>query len=303
MTLVAPLRFGLIGVDSPHAPSFTRLFGNGSDGVVPGGMVTHAWKGESASDFPLSRDRIDDFAEEVSGLGVVMCDSPEAVAEVCDALLIVSSDARTHPRYFERVAPYGKPIYVDTRFAPTLSEARTMLAQAQASGALVLAGSPKRFTPEFQAVLAGGPRQSVSLDGPLPTQPGHPGLAWYGVHLVDLAVAALGAGPEAVTVDAGGRGSGSGSTSVTVAWGDGREAHLGGAADWHPFTTGRIDAGSEFSIEAREAMLVGLLEGLVTSCRTGRPNVPLPEILSIVAIVEAANKSLEAGLPVPLSPN
>ncbi|MGF4043730.1 Gfo/Idh/MocA family protein [Paenarthrobacter nitroguajacolicus] len=303
MTLVAPLRFGLIGVDSPHAPSFTRLFGNGSDGVVPGGMVTHAWKGESASDFPLSRDRIDDFAEEVSGLGVVMCDSPEAVAEVCDALLIVSSDARTHPRYFERVAPYGKPIYVDTRFAPTLSEARTMLAQAQASGALVLAGSPKRFTPEFQAVLAGGPRQSVSLDGPLPTQPGHPGLAWYGVHLVDLAVAALGAGPEAVTVDAGGRGSGSGSTSVTVAWGDGREAHLGGAADWHPFTTGRIDAGSEFSIEAREAMLVGLLEGLVTSCRTGTPNVPLPEILSIVAIVEAANKSLEAGLSVPLSPN
>ncbi|WP_454811883.1 Gfo/Idh/MocA family protein [Paenarthrobacter nitroguajacolicus] len=303
MTLVAPLRFGLIGVDSPHAPSFTRLFGNGSDGVVPGGMVTHAWKGESASDFPLSRDRIDDFAEEVSGLGVVMCDSPEAVAEVCDALLIVSSDARTHPRYFERVAPYGKPIYVDTRFAPTLSEARTMLAQAQASGALVLAGSPKRFTPEFQAVLAGGPRQSVSLDGPLPTQPGHPGLAWYGVHLVDLAVAALGAGPEAVTVHAGGPGSGSGSTSVTVAWGDGREAHLGGAADWHPFTTGRIDAGSEFSIEAREAMLVGLLEGLVTSCRTGRPNVPLPEILSIVAIVEAANKSLEAGLPVPLSPN
>ncbi|WP_091469998.1 Gfo/Idh/MocA family protein [Paenarthrobacter nitroguajacolicus] len=303
MTLVAPLRFGLIGVDSPHAPSFTRLFGNGSDGVVPGGMVTHAWKGESASDFPLSRDRIDDFAEEVSGLGVVMCDSPEAVAEVCDALLIVSSDARTHPRYFERVAPYGKPIYVDTRFAPTLSEARTMLAQAQASGALVLAGSPKRFTPEFQAALAGGPRQSVSLDGPLPIQPGHPGLAWYGVHLVDLAVAALGAGPEAVTVDAGGRGSGSGSTSVTVAWGDGREAHLGGAADWHPFTTGRIDAGSEFSIEAREAMLVGLLEGLVTSCRTGRPNVPLPEILSIVAIVEAANKSLEAGLSVPLSPN
>ncbi|WP_420179121.1 Gfo/Idh/MocA family protein [Paenarthrobacter sp. TA1.8] len=303
MTLVAPLRFGLIGVDSPHAASFTRLFGNGSDGVVPGGMVTHAWKGESASDFPLSCDRIDHFADEVRGLGVTMCDSPEAVAEVCDALLIVSSDARTHPRYFERVARYGKPIYVDTRFAPTLSEARTMLAQAQASGALVLAGSPKRFTPEFQAALTGGRYYSVSLDGPLPTQPGHPGLAWYGVHLVDLAVAALGAGPAAVTVDAGGPGSGSGSTSVTVAWGDGRKAHLGGAADWHPFTTGRIDAGSEFSIEAREEMLVGLLEGLVTSCRTGRPNVPLPEILSIVAIVEAANKSLASGTPVPLSPN
>ncbi len=300
MTSAAPIRFGLIGVDSPHAPSFTRLFGNGIDGVVPGGTVTHAWKGEAASDFPLSRDRIDHFADEVSGLGVTLCDSPEEVAEACDALLIVASDARTHPRYFERVVRFGKPIYVDTRFAPTLAEARTMLAQAQASGALVLAGSPKRFTAEFQAALSGGRRQSVSLDGPLPTQPGHPGLAWYGVHLVDLAVAALGAGPAAVTVDAGGPGSGSGSTTVTVAWGDGREAHLGGAADWHPFTTGRIDAGSEFSIEAREEMLVGLLESIVTSCRTGTPNVPLREILSIVAIVEAANKSLEAGLLVTL---
>lgn len=303
MTPVSPIRFGLIGVDSPHAPSFTRLFDNGFDGVVPSGTVTHAWKGESASDFPLSRDRIDGFADEVSGLGVTLCDSPEEVAEACDALLIVSSDARTHPRYFERVVRFGRPVYVDTRFAPTLAEARTMLAQAQASGTLVLAGSPKRFTPEFQAALTGGPYHSVSLDGPLPTQPGHPGLAWYGVHLVDLAVAALGAGPETVTVDADGPGSGSGSTTVTVSWGDGREAHLGGAADWHPFTTGRIDAGSEFSIEAREAMLVGLLECIVTSCRTGTPNVPLREILSIVAVVEAANKSLNAGLPVTISPN
>ncbi|MCD4849447.1 gfo/Idh/MocA family oxidoreductase [Arthrobacter sp. AK01] len=306
MTLIAPLRFGLIGVDSPHAPSFTRLFGNGFDGVVPGGVVTHAWKGEPASDFPLSRDRIDDFAEEVSGLGVVMCDSPEAVAEACDALLIVSSDARTHPRYFQRVVRFGKPIYVDTRFAPTLAEARTMLAQAQASGALVLAGSPKRFTPEFQAALTGGPCQSVSLDGPLPTQPGHPGLAWYGVHLVDLAVAALGAGPEALTVDAGRPGSDGDATTVTVRWGDGRVVAMKGEADWSPFTTGRIESDggcAEFSIEAGPPMLVGLLEGIVKSIRSGTPNVPLREILSIVAIVEAANRSLEAGLPVPLPPN
>jgi len=301
MTSGTPIRFGLIGVDSPHAPSFTRLFGDGFDGVVPGGTVTHAWKGESASDFPLSRDRIDSFADEVSGLGVIMCDSPEAVAEACDALLIVSSDARTHPRYFERVVRFGKPIYVDTRFAPTLAEARTMLARAQASGALVLAGSPKRFTPEFQAALPGGPCQSVSLDGPLPTQPGHPGLSWYGVHLVDLAVAALGTGPEAVTVDAGGPGSPDNATTVTVRWGDGRVVALTGGGEWSPFTKGRIESDegtAHFSIEAGPAMLVGLLEGIVCSIRSGTPNQPLGEILSIVAVVEAANKSLETGVPV-----
>jgi len=299
--MTPPIRFGLIGVDSPHAPSFTRLFGNGVDGAVPGGTVTHAWKGESASDFPLSLDRIDSFADEVSGLGVTLCDSPEAVAEACDALLIVASDARTHPHYFERVVRYGKPIYVDTRFAPTLAEARTMLAQAQASGTLVLAGSPKRFTPEFREALAGGPCQSVSLDGALPTQPGHPGLSWYGVHLVDLAVAALGAGPEAITVDAGKPGSFTTVTSVTVRWGNERVADMKGESQWNPLTTGRLttDEGvREFSIEAGPSMLVGLLKGIVDSIHRGTPNVPLREILSIVAIVEAANKSLEAGLPV-----
>ncbi|HEY9357143.1 MAG TPA: gfo/Idh/MocA family oxidoreductase [Arthrobacter sp.] len=302
----APIRFGLIGVDSPHAPSFTRLFGNGYDGVVPGGTVTHAWKGEAASDFPLSRDRIDNFADEVSTLGVRMCDSPEAAAEACDALLIVASDARTHPGSFMRVARFGKPVYVDTRFAPTLAEARNMLALARAAGSLVLAGSPKRFTQEFRSALPSGAVQRVSLTGPLPSQPGHPGLAWYGVHLVDLAVAALGA-VEArsghAIVDAAGPDSLSGATSVTVRWADGRLATLGGDAEWTPWTTGRVETaeyGTEFSIEAGPPMLTGLLEGIVTSCRSGIPNVPLPEILSIVAIVEAANRSLETGLPVTL---
>ncbi|MFW0773068.1 Gfo/Idh/MocA family protein [Paenarthrobacter nitroguajacolicus] len=302
----APLRFGLIGVDSSHAPSFTRLFGNGIDSAVPGGTVTHAWKGEVSLDFPPSRDRLESNADELARLGVTMCESPEAVAEACDALLIVSSDSRTHPGYFERVVRFGKPIYVDTRFAPSLTEARTMLAQAQASGALVLAGSPKRFTPEFRAARPDRGAFRIALDGPLPTQPGHPGLAWYGVHLVDLAVAALGSVGTAsrqVTVDAGTPGTTSGPTSVTVTWGDGREATLGGEADWHPFTTGRIetgDRGAEFSIEACESMLTGLLEGIVSSCRTGTPNVPLPEILSIVAIVEAANQSLASGSKVAL---
>ncbi|MBP2268867.1 putative dehydrogenase [Pseudarthrobacter sp. PvP004] len=304
MTSAAPIRFGLIGVDSPHAPSFTRLFGNGIDGVVPGGTVTHAWKGEASSDFPLSRDRIGSFADEVSGLGVTMCDSPEAVAEACDALLIVSSDARTHPRYFERVVRYGKPIYVDTRFAPTLAEARRMLAQARASGSLVLAGSPKRFTPEFQRALGSATARQVWLDGPLPTQPGHPGFAWYGVHLVDLAVAALGSVATRTgkaMVDAEGPGTAVRPTSVTVRWGDGRVATLSGESEWAPHTLGRIETTeglATFSIEAGPPMLVGLLEDIVESCRSGRPNVPLPEILSIVAIVEATNRSLETGVPV-----
>jgi predicted dehydrogenase len=314
--MTAPIRFGLVGVDSPHAPSFTQLLGNGFDGVVPGGTVTHAWKGDAAPDFPLSIDRTDDFARQVDALGVVLCDTPEAVAEACDALLMVASDARTHPEYFQRVAPYGKPIYVDTRFAPSLSDAKAMLASAEEFGTLVLSGSPKRFTPEARRALAGGPFRRASLTGALPTQPGHPGFSWYGVHLVDLAVAALGPGAlhEGASIDAGAAAlsglTGSGGVvpsgdappsdtflSANIRWADGREAQLSGDTTWGPLTEAIFEgtAGAQaLSIEAGPPMLAGLLKGIINSIRTGTPNMPAAEILDIVALIEALNQSLES---------
>ncbi|MFB7587080.1 hypothetical protein [Streptomyces sp. NPDC056169] len=293
-----PLRCGLIGVDSPHAPSFTRLFGDGVTGAVPGGTVVAAWKGVAAEDFPLSRDRIDVFAQEVAELGVPLYATPEEVAERCDVLLVVASDARTHAGYFTRLAPFGKPVYVDTRFALTTEDATAMLATAATHGCLPLAGSPKRFTPEFRRAVggSGGGADRVDLTGPLPTQPGHPFLAWYGVHLVDLAVAALGPGCAYVDASTGDR--------VTLTWPDGRVATLGGEERWSPLTTGRVNGPrgeGEFTIEAGPPMLTGLLTSIVDACRTGIPNVPEAEVRDIVAIVEAAHRSRTSGAPVTLT--
>ncbi|MCX4724846.1 hypothetical protein OG372_20145 [Streptomyces sp. NBC_01020] len=291
-----PLRLGLIGLDSPHAPSFTRLFGDGVNGNVPGGTIAAAWKGMVAADFPLGRGRIDSFAREVTELGVPLYATPEQVAEGCDALLVVASDARTHADHFTRLAPFGKPVYVDTRFALTSEDARAMLATAGVHGCLPLAGSPKRFTPEFRRAANRGRPDRVDLTGPLPTQPGHPFLAWYGVHLVDLAVAALGPGCAQVDASTGER--------VTLTWPDGRTATLGGEERWSPLTTGRVSGpggAAEFTIEAGPPMLTGLLTSIVDACRTGTPNVPEAEVLDIVAIVEAAHRSRTSGAPVNLA--
>jgi predicted dehydrogenase len=298
-TAPEPLRFGLVGVDSPHAPSFARLLGDGRSGAVRGARVSWAWRGAAAPDFPLARDRIDDLAADVSALGVPWCASPEEVAERCDAVLVVASDARTHPDYFRRVARFGKPVYVDTRFALTTADARAMLDAAHESGAIPLAGSPKRFTPELRhAVSRGLPAEGIDLVGPLPTQPGHPVLDWYGVHLVDLAVAAM--GPGCVRVDAvDGR-------PVTLTWDDGRTATLTGKPQWSPTTRGSIRTpdgrGRDLAIHAGEPMLTGLLEALVTACRTGVPTVPLDEVLTVVAVVEAARESRRRGEPVRVDP-
>ncbi|MRG60251.1 gfo/Idh/MocA family oxidoreductase [Agromyces sp. CFH 90414] len=293
MTDAAPVRFGLIGVDSSHSVQFTTMLGDGRTGRVAGGTVVAAWKAPTVEDFPPSRDRNDWLAAELEALGMPLLDSPGAVAEASDALLIVASDVRTHPAHLRRLTRFGKPVFVDTRFAPTRREAVEMLEQATGDGCLVLAGSPKRFTPEFRAALgAAGGVERIDLDGPLPEQPHHPFLAWYGVHLVDLAVAAFGPGCE--TVEATG-------DRVTATWNDGRVATLRGDAEWTPITRGVIGtaAGEEaFEIEASAEMLAGLLESLISSCRTDTSNVPAAEILATVAIVEAAARSRELGEPV-----
>lgn len=287
-----PIRFGLIGVDSSHALQFTRLFGDGRSGRVPGGVVTAAWQAPTSADFPPSRDRNDENARALADLGVPLLDSPEAVVAASDALLLVSSDARTRGEQFARVAPAGKPVYVDTRFAADAQEARRMLHLAADSGCLVLSGSPKRFTPEFLALPAGV--ESIELRGPLVVQPGHPGLAWYGVHLVDLAVAVF--GPGCALVEPRG-------TGVRLVWPDGRSATLSGPAEWDPWTRGRArTAAGEvgFAIESNEGMLTGILESVVRSCRSQAPNIDPAEILEISAIVAAGSEALSTRLPVAL---
>jgi len=280
-----PLRFGLIGVDSSHSVQFTRLLGDGRTGRVAGATVSSAFQAPTSADFPPSRDRNDALAAEVEGLGVQLQSSPEAVADASDALLIVASDVRTHRDHFTRVAPFGKPVYVDTRFARGPDDARAMLQLAAENGCLVLGGSPKRFTPQFASALGGGV-DGVILTGPVPTQPAHEGLRWYGVHLVDLAVAALGPGCARVEPVDG---------RLLLHWHDGRVADIGGPAEWNPYTRGVVRAGGVargFTIEADESMLAGLLRSIVAACRTGLPNIPAAHLLEITAIVEAGTAAM-----------
>lgn len=289
-----PIRFGLIGVDSSHAIQFTRLLGDGRTGRVEGGTVATAWQGPVSADFPPSRDRSDANAALLAATGVEMRDSAEAVAEASDALLLVSSDVRTRREQFARVAPFGKPVYVDTRFAAGLQDAQQMLQLAEESGCLVLSGSPKRFTPEFQTVLS-QEIESIDLTGPLVEQPGHPGLAWYGVHLVDLAVAIF--GPGCTRVEPAGSG-------VRMVWPGSRTATIGGPAEWTPWTRGRARTAAgdtAFEIEANEDMLTGLLASVVESCLTREPNIDATQILEISELVAAGTSVLAHHMPVDLT--
>ena len=135
---------------------------------------------------------------------------------------------------------------------------------------------------------------SFELRGPLVVQPGHPGLSWYGVHLVDLAVALF--GPGCALVEPRG-------TGVRLVWPDGRSATLSGPAEWDPWTRGRARTATGevgFTIESDEDMLIGLLDSVVRSCRSGEPNIDPAEIVAISRIVTAGSETLATRLPLAL---
>jgi len=140
------LSIGMIGLDTSHAPAFTRLLHDTDHPFhVPGGRVTCAWPGGSP-DFALSASRVERFTRELAAeFGVRMLESPEQVAERCDAVMLVAADGRAHLELFRRIAPYGKPVFIDKPLAVASRDAEEMLRLAERHGVPVMSCSALRF--------------------------------------------------------------------------------------------------------------------------------------------------------------
>ena len=140
------LNIGMIGLDTSHAVAFARLLHDENHPHhVPGGRVICAWPGGSP-DFELSISRVGRFARELSEhYGVRIVDSPERVAELSDAVMLESADGRVHPEQFRRIAPYGKPVFIDKPLAVSVRDAEEILRLAERYRVPVMSGSALRF--------------------------------------------------------------------------------------------------------------------------------------------------------------
>src|SRR5690554_1651592 len=98
------LKIGIIGLDTSHATIFTELLNDREHPFhVSGGTVVAAYPGGSA-DFELSYSRIEGYTKIVRDqFNVQIMQSPEAVAELSDAILLLSVDGRVHLEQFKQV--------------------------------------------------------------------------------------------------------------------------------------------------------------------------------------------------------
>lgn len=297
------LKIGIIGLDTSHVTAFTQLLNDASHAYhVPGGKVVAAFPGGSP-DFELSISRVQGFTDTLRDTyGLQIVDSVEAVAEACDAILLESVDGRVHLEQFAKIAPYGKPVYIDKPLAITSEDGRQIEALARQYNIPVMSTSALRYAEGFVEALADAANGSiigVDTFGPMAIQPTQKGFFWYGIHSVEMLYAAYGKGCESVTVT-----TNDDHDLIIGRWADGRIGSVRGNRKGNNkfgATLHREKATQYVDIYSNpKPYYASLLERIIVLFQEGKSAIDFSETLELIRFIEAANESRESGLTVKL---
>ena len=286
------LKIAMIGLDTSHVVAFAKLLHHTDDPWhVPGACIVAAFPGGS-DDFALSRDRVGGYTARMRDeFEVEIADSPEAAAAKADAVLLESVDGRVHRAQFEKIAPFGKPVFIDKPFALSTADAEAIVNLSESHGARLMSCSSLRYAAGLTGALSDtsqGALIGADFFGPMSIEPTQPGFFWYGIHTAEMLVSALGSGIEKVEVT-----NNADHDLLVATWRDGRIGTLRGNRKGNIKFGGVLhrEEGSTFiDVYAHpKPSYASLLEVILPFFRTGQPPFPLTETLEIVRLLERAN--------------
>ena len=298
----APVRVGIIGLDTSHVIAFTKIFNDASDPEhVPGFQIVAAYKGGSP-DIKDSASRVEGFTAELRDKWKVeIVDDIPTLCRKVDVVLLESLDGRPHLEQVKPVIAAHKPVFIDKPAAGSYADLKKIAQLAKEAGVPWFSSSSLRFWPETKRLKNPpdvGRILGYSVYGPSPTEPHHPDLFWYGIHAVEALYALMGPGCESVI-----QGGTSDQDVVVGRWKDGRVGVMRG------FRSGLYDYGiTTFSDKAvlnsgHVPETYGpLLVEIAKFFRTRVAPVNPEETLEMFAFMEAADVSkARGGAAVPLS--
>jgi len=284
----APLKVGIIGLDTSHVTAFTSLMNKGGKGPVENMRVVAAFPGGSP-DLPISANRLEGFTKTLRDkYKVEMVGSIEELLKKVDVVLLESVDGRVHLRQVRPVLEAGKPVFIDKPIAASLADTIEIFDLAKKHKVPCFSSSSLRFNPRLKQ-LAKDPKvgtiKTCEATGPVSPLKGHPELFFYGIHGIEMLFAVLGPGCESVTWKDG---------VVTGRWKDGRVGTFRDSKQYKVRVTG--DKGTA---ESGGGDYQGLVRAIGTFFRTKEAPVHPEETINLVAFMVAAEESKEAdGRPV-----
>jgi predicted dehydrogenase len=309
----APLRLGMIGLDTSHVLRFTELLNDPSRlDHVPGARVVAAFKGGSP-DMEQSASRIERFTAEIRDKWKVeLVGSIDELCRKVDAVLLMSVDGRVHLQQVKPVFAAKKPVFIDKPLAASYRDAHEIARLAREAGVPFFSSSPRRFSAEVQALKNNeklGDIQGAITYGPMPIDKTHPDLFWYGIHSIESLYTLMGPGCESVA-----RTHTNGADVVTGKWKDGRIGTMRGSREDRNY--GAIVFGSKAVVSSKDgggeargantdqparSSYYGVVSAVVKFFQTKKPPVEPQETLEIFAFMEAADLSkARNGAPVAL---
>jgi Oxidoreductase family, NAD-binding Rossmann fold len=294
----ADLRLGLVGTDTSHVTGFAAAFNDPSSSQhVPGARIVAAYRGGSP-DLPSSRDRIDNFTNQLKtkyGVEIVA-----TIAELCarvDGVLLTSVDGRVHLAQAREIIAARKPMFIDKPLASTLDDAREIARIAKAAGVPWFSTSTLRYG---IAPLKNGDISGLDVWGPGPLEEHHQlDLSWYAIHEAEMLFTVLGRGCQEVT-----RTATADADVVTCRWQDGRIGTMRAlrpSSEYGAVIFRKNAKGHDAEVKAVTPLPRALDEELVKFFQTGVPPVPNEDTLELMAFLDAAQRSKDAGgRPMPL---
>lgn len=294
------LKLGMIGLDTSHCSAFAELLNNeSSPHYVGGGQIVVAYPGGSQV-FSVSRTRVGQFTSQMrEEFNIRIVDSIEAAAENVDGIFLESVDGRQHLEQFERIAQFGKPVFIDKPFATSVEDGKQILELSEKFSAPVYSCSSLRYARGIENIGQGKKLLGCEAFGPMEILEDFPGFFWYGIHSAEVLFSKMGRGCREVivhhteTVDV-----------VTGIWGDGRVGtfygyQITGQGDFGctVFTDGGIFQGMA---QSKPPYYAVMMPRILDFLRSGKSPIDLRETLEITAFLEAANESKQTGKSVPV---
>lgn len=287
-----PIRVGIIGLDTSHAPAFMKLFNNTEAADhVPGCRVVAAYP-QGSRDIASSVSRVPEYTKVMQEAGVEIVDSIDELLTKVDAVLLESNDGRVHLEQAAPVLAAGKRVFIDKPLAGSLADAIAIFKLAEHHGTPVFTASGLRFGEATQAVRHGslGKVLGASTYSPCSLEATHMDLAWYGIHGCEALFTLMGTGCQQVT-----RAHSDDFELVIGVWEGGRIGSFrgirAGKAGYGGTAFGEKGIAEAGGFDGYRPLVVAIADFFAT----GEPPVEPAETIELFAFMEAADESVRRG--------